>query len=206
VSDRLAAASVPVAYGALAAVFRGPADRFWPRMTRTGVGLGALALAARGAPGRLRGRDAGAGAAIAAGLYAGTVVGERLVRWAAPAAGRYVEDVYRWRTLRPAAELAARLAVVGPAEELYWRGLVQGALVDRLGPARGTAAATGLYAGAHLASGNPMLVGAAAAAGGAWGTLAALGVPMPALLVSHALWDVGVFLVRRPGPASGPTS
>ena len=107
------------------------------------------------------------------------------------------------RSRRPKGEIAARLAaVIGPAEELYWRGLVQEELTRRLGPVRGAAAAAAIYGGAHVATGNPTLVGAATVAGGAWSALAALGVPMPALVVSHVVWDIWIFLVRPTQPVA----
>jgi membrane protease YdiL (CAAX protease family) len=197
---------VAVAYGALGAVFRGPRERFWARMTWTGLGLGTLAVAGGTELRRPRPRDVALGLGIAAGLYGVFEVGDRTARVVMPHGADDIGALYELRTLRPAAEIAARLAVVGPAEELFWRGLVQAELTRRLGPVRGAAAATALYGGAHVAAGNPVLAGAATVAGGAWSALAALGVPMPALLVSHLVWDIWIFLIQptdRPRPA-GP--
>lgn len=195
----LTAASVAAAYGAFAAVFRGPKTRFWPRMTRTGLGLGALALATQGDLRRARPRpaDVAGGVAIAAALYGVFQVGDRVARRIMPSGAEDIGDVYELRTLRPKGEIAARLAaVIGPAEELYWRGLVQAELARRLGPVRGAAAAAAIYGGAHVVTGNPTLVGAATVAGAGWSALAALGVPMPALVVSHVVWDIWIFLVQ----------
>jgi uncharacterized protein len=197
------AASVAAAYGAFAAVFRGPRPKFWQRMTRTGLGLGALALATEAdlRRARPRPRDVALGIGIAAALYGMFQVGDRAARAVMPNGAEDIGEVYLLRSLRPRGEIAARLAaVIGPAEELYWRGLVQEELTRRLGPARGAAAAAAIYGGAHLATGNPTLVGAAAVAGGAWSALAALGVPMPALVVSHVVWDIWIFLVQPTQP------
>jgi uncharacterized protein len=199
----LTAASVAAAYGAFGAVFRGPRSRFWQRMTRTGLGLGTLALATRGDLRRARPRpvDVVTGLGIAAALYAVFQVGDRAARRIMPSGAADIGDVYELRTLRPKRELAARLAaVIGPAEELYWRGLLQGELTRRLGPVRGAAAAAAIYGGAHVVTGNPTLVGAATVAGAGWSALAALGVPMPALVVSHAVWDIWIFLVQPTQP------
>jgi len=193
------AASVAAAYGAFAAVFRGPKPRFWQRMTRTGLGLGALALTSSSElrRARPRPRDVVTGIAIAAGLYAVFQIGDRAARRIMPSGAEDIGSVYELRSLRPKGEIAARLtAVIGPAEELYWRGLLQGELTRRLGPARGAAAAAAIYGGAHVVTGNPTLVGAATVAGAGWSALAALGVPMPALVVSHAVWDIWIFLVQ----------
>ena len=193
------AASVAAAYAAFAATFRGPKPRFWQRMTRTGLGLGTLALATSGELRRAkpRPRDAVTGAAIAAGLYAVFQVGDRAARRLMPSGAEDIAEVYELRDLRPKGEIAARLAaVVGPAEELYWRGMLQHELTRRLGPVRGAAAAAALYGGAHAVTGNPTLIGAASVAGAGWSALAALGVPMPALVVSHIMWDIWIFLVQ----------
>jgi membrane protease YdiL (CAAX protease family) len=195
----LTAASVAAAYGAFGAVFRGPKSRFWQRMTRTGLGLGALALATQGELRRARPRpvDVATGVGIAAALYGVFQVGDRAARRIMPSGAEDIGDVYELRTLRPKSEIAARLAaVIGPAEELYWRGLLQTELTRRLGPVRGAAAAAAVYGGAHVVTGNPTLVGAATVAGAGWSALAGLGVPMPALVVSHVVWDIWIFLVQ----------
>jgi hypothetical protein len=122
-----------------------------------------------------------------------------------PKGAEDIGDIYQLRTLRPKGEIAARLAtVIGPAEELYWRGLVQAELARRLGPGRGAAAAAVIYGGAHVATGNATLVGAASVAGGVWSALAARGVPMPALIVSHVVWDIWIFLVQPTQPVDDP--
>jgi len=192
------AAGLAGAYGAFAFNFRGSRERFWPRMTRTGFALGTLALAADAdlRRTRIRGRDVALGAASAAGLYAIFRVGDRMARKVMPTGGEDIDEVYSLRTLRPAGQLAARLAlVIGPAEELFWRGLVQRRLAGRLGPWRGAAAAAVAYGGAHVSTGNLTLTGAATT-GAYWSALAAAGVPMGALIMSHVVWDVWIFLVR----------
>lgn len=196
--------SLAAGYGAFAATFRGPPQRFWPRMTGTGLLLGGTALLtdAELRAVRPRARDLLTGAAIATTLYAVFQVGDRAARLVLPSGGEDIAAIYRLRRLRPAGELAARLAlVIAPAEELYWRGLVQAALTRRLGRVRGAALATGWYGGAHLATGNPTLIGAATVAGAAWSALAAAGVPMAALVASHAIWDIWIFLLEPTEPA-----
>jgi membrane protease YdiL (CAAX protease family) len=186
------------AYAAFALTFRGPRERFWQRMTLTGLALGSLALAAE--PGlrrtRLRPRDLATGTAAAGALYGVFAVGDRLARRIMPRGGPEIDGVYALRSLRPTGEIAARLAlVIGPAEELFWRGFVQGRLVQRFGRWPGAALATAAYGGAHAVTGNATLVGAASVAGGFWSALRGAGVPMGALVACHAIWDVAIFLV-----------
>jgi membrane protease YdiL (CAAX protease family) len=196
--DVVLAASIATAYAAFAATFRGPRERFWTRMTATGAVLGTTALLAdRSLRRRPAIADLPVGLGIAAGLYAVFRVGDRVARTVMPSGDDDIGDVYELRALRPTPELVARLAtVIAPAEELYWRGLVQNAAAERLGPWRGAAVATACYAGAHLATGNPTLIAAAGVAGAGWSALAAAGVSMPALVLSHVVWDIWIFLVQ----------
>jgi membrane protease YdiL (CAAX protease family) len=199
------AAGLVGAYAAFASVFRGPRHRFWTRMTRTGLALGGLALITEKPlrTSRPQWRDAASGVAIAGGLYGIFWVGDRVAREIMPTGAQDIGDIYQLRSLRPKAEIAARLAtVIGPAEELYWRGMVQAELTRRLGSVQGAAAAAALYGGAHIVTGNATLVGAATVAGAAWSGLAALGVPMSALIVSHLVWDIWIFLIQPTQPVS----
>jgi membrane protease YdiL (CAAX protease family) len=199
----LTAASLAAGYASFASTFLGPKERFWQRMTRTGLLLGTIALAADGdlREEKPRPADLATGAAIAAALYAVFTVGDKAARVVMPSGAQDIADVYPLRTLRPKAEIAARLAaVIGPAEELYWRGLLQSELTRRYGPVRGAVAATAAYGGVHLCTRNPTLIGAATVAGGGWSALRAAGVSMPALVVSHIVWDIWIFLVQPTQP------
>ena len=201
---RLAKLGLVVAYAAFGLTFRGPKARFWERMTATGAILGTLAIAGDRSlqrP-RLRPRDIVFGLGAAAGLYGIFQVGDRLARRVLPAGDENIGDIYALREIAPKDEIAARLAaVIGPAEELFWRGLVQRSLSARLGRVPGALAATAAYGGAHVVTGNPALIGAATVAGAYWSALALVGMPMPALIVSHIAWDIWIFLVA---PTQGP--
>jgi membrane protease YdiL (CAAX protease family) len=197
------------AQAAFAAVFRGPRERFWQRMTVTGLGLGGFALVASAPARRTRvgPREVLLGLWSAGVLYLTFKVGDRFARRFVPGGEAQIRDIYALRQLRPRREIAARLAtIVGPAEELFWRGLVQEALMGRLGRWRGAAVAAIAYAGVHVVTGNFTLLGAAGVAGAHWCALYAAGVPLGALVVSHITWDVWIFLVQPTGEidAIGP--
>jgi membrane protease YdiL (CAAX protease family) len=199
------AGSSVVAYLAFAATFRGPRRQFWQRMTGTAVALGTCSLFNSKELRRQRPRplDLALGSAIAAVLYGAFAIGDRAARAVMPRGAQDIGDIYQLRQLRPRAELVLRLGLaIAPAEELFWRGLLQAALTRRYGRTRGAALAAGLYGGAHLCTGNPTLVGAASVAGAGWSGAAALGTPMPALIVSHVIWDIWIFLVRPTGATS----
>ena len=201
---KLAKLGLLIAYPAFALTFRGPREQFWDRMTTSGAILGALAIAGDRTlqrP-RLRPRDIALGVAIAAGLYAIFQIGDRIARQVLPDGDENIDEIYELRNLRPRDAIAIRLAsVIGPAEELFWRGLFQRSVARRWGGPPAAAAATVAYGGAHLVTGNPALVGAATVAGMYWSTLALSGVPMAALVVSHIAWDVWIFLLAPTGDA-----
>ncbi len=184
-----------MAFGLFGLTFRGARARFWERMTLTGFVLGSMALAndaeLRGL--RFRQRDVALGLLSAAGLYAIFQAGDRMARVVMPSGSQEISDIYALRSLRPKSEIAARLAtIIGPAEELFWRGFVQ----RRIG-APGAALS---YGGAHLVTGNATLIGAATVAGIYWGILRALGMSMPALITSHVAWDIWIFLLAPTQP------
>jgi len=194
----LAKLGLLIAYPAFTLTFRGPRARFWDRMTTTGAILGTLAIAGDRSLQRpkVRARDVTLGLGIAAGLYGIFQIGDRMARKILPSGDEDIGDIYELRGLRPRDEIAMRLAaVVGPAEELFWRGLLQRSISRRWGTVPGAVAATAAYGGAHLVTGNPALIGAATVAGAYWSALALLGTPMAALIVSHVAWDIWIFLV-----------
>ncbi len=127
-------------------------------------------------------------------------VGDRFARGHVPGGDRQIREIYTLRTLRPREEIALRLAtIIGPAEELFWRGLVQEALMRRYGRWTGGALAAVAYGGVHVVTGNFTLLGAAGIAGAHWCALYSAGVPLGALIVSHCAWDVWIFLVQPTG-------
>ncbi|MGB4862991.1 MAG: CPBP family intramembrane glutamic endopeptidase [Tepidiformaceae bacterium] len=195
-------AGLGTAAAAFTATFGGPRQRFWSRMTYTGLTLGGLALAtskeARAT--RIRVKDIPLGLASAGTLYLTFKAGDLFARRFMPKGDAEIREIYSLRALRPRPEIALRLAtIIGPAEELFWRGLIQGGLARRFGRWPGAALATGAYGGVHLVSRNLTLIGAASVAGLHWGVLRALRMPIGALIVSHAVWDIWIFLVQPTG-------
>ncbi len=171
-------------------------------MTFTGITLGSWALLTSRPARRatIRPLDVALGLASAGTLYATFTAGDRFARRFVPGGDRQIREIYALRTLRPKGEITARLAtIIGPAEELFWRGLVQAGLMRRYGRWRGAALAAGAYGGVHVVTGNFTLMGAAGVAGAHWCALYAMGVPLGALIVSHVAWDVWIFLVQPTG-------
>jgi membrane protease YdiL (CAAX protease family) len=196
--EKLLLGSLGLAYGLFALTFRGPRTQFWNRMMLTGATLGGLSLKTqpRLRKTRIGPKDVGLGLASAAGLYVVFQIGDRIARVIMPKGASEIDDIYALRRLGNKQAIAARLvSIIGPAEELYWRGVVQHRLMELFGKPLGAVLGTAAYGGAHLVTGNFTLIGAASVAGGYWGALYALGVPTGALIVSHAAWDVFIFLI-----------
>ncbi|MEO8899479.1 MAG: CPBP family intramembrane glutamic endopeptidase [Candidatus Dormibacter sp.] len=180
------------------AAFRGK-SRFWPKMA-AGIGsLGAYALYANPdlRKARMRPTDVARGIASAGALYGIFQAGDRFARKVMPNGGAEIDDIYRKRGLAPDRFIAATLVLlIAPGEELFWRGLVNRYLAQRLGPVAGNAAGATIYGAIHLVSGNLTLTGAAGVAGAFWSLEQLAQGRMAPLIVSHIAWDVWIFLVR----------
>jgi membrane protease YdiL (CAAX protease family) len=161
-------------------------------------GLGAYALIAEPElrRERPRARDAMSGLASAAVLYGIFRVGDRLARRIMPAGAREIGAIYELRTAAPRPLIAAALAtLIGPGEELFWRGLVQRNLQQRLGAVRGWLVASSIYGAIHLVSLNLTLTAAAGTAGLFWGGIYARDRRLAPLVISHITWDIWIFLI-----------
>ncbi|HYG68225.1 MAG TPA: CPBP family intramembrane glutamic endopeptidase [Anaeromyxobacteraceae bacterium] len=89
--------------------------------------------------------------------------------------------------------------VLAPAEELFWRGVVQARLASRFGAVRGVAVATLAAAAASLATGEALLALAMLPTYGLWGALFAWRRDLTAPVASHATWSVLVATLFPPG-------
>ena len=180
--------------------FRGR-SHFWQKMA-VGVGtLSAVAVAAnpdlRSARSRPKLRDIPVGLATAAALYGIFRAGDRFARRVMPTGAQDIADVYERRRMAPRWFIAPALAlVIAPGEELFWRGLVNGYLMQRLGRVTGSAVGALIYGGIHLITGNLTLTGAAGIAGAFWSLQYLFEGRLPAVIVSHVAWDVWIFLVQ----------
>jgi CAAX protease family protein len=165
-------------------------------------GLGAYALLAEPALRRERPRlsDVASGLGSAAILYGVFQVGDRMARRIMPSGEREIGSIYELRTAAPRSAIATALAlVIGPSEEIFWRGLVQRGLHRRFGRRRGWLIASSIYGAVHLVSENLTLTGAATTAGLFWGALYARDERLTPLIISHITWDIWIFLVAPTG-------
>ena len=87
------------------------------------------------------------------------------------------------------------LLVIGPGEELLWRGYVQGNLTRKYGRGKGLFLAVIIYIAIHIATGNLVLILAALTGGLFWGWMYMRYRSILMNSVSHVVWDVFVFLI-----------
>lgn len=194
--------TLAVAFALWTAMFSPPTAPhvdFWRTMTASAVALCVLAVAFdRGCLRQIRWRvsDVALGAAIAAALWCVFWIGDKASAWMFDFARPQVDAIYGMKEGESPWRLAAlMLLLIGPAEEIYWRGYVQRTLSKRWGANAGFAAASLLYALAHAASCNFMLTAAALTAGVFWGALYRFFPErFSAVILSHAFWDAAVFI------------
>ncbi|MCF0197774.1 MAG: CPBP family intramembrane metalloprotease [Bacteroidaceae bacterium] len=176
------------------------AVNFWAVMSMSGVLLTALATFV----GRdwYRGLAVGWdtllwGVAIAVLLWGAFFVGDKLSQLLFGFAREQVDAIYGMKEGEsPIVVGLLLLLVIGPAEEVFWRGYLQKSLAVWLGADRGFLLTLALYTLVHVWSFNFMLIMAAMVCGAAWGLLYRLKPDhLPALILSHALWDVAAFVV-----------
>lgn len=137
------------------------------------------------------------GIAIAIALWAVFWVGDKVSSWMFPTFARpQVNLIYGMKEGESSLLLSGLLLfLIGPAEEIFWRGYVQERLSRRFSPNLGFLIATACYTLVHIASFNFMLIMASLVCGIAWGGLYRL-FPhrFSAIILSHALWDAAVFI------------
>ena len=158
-------------------------DRGYGRRLKEDIGTGFL-------------RKAGIGIVSAMALYAVFSAGRAAALGLFPFATEGIERVYALKSGVPLLRVVLLISlVIGPGEELFWRGFFQENAGAGTGRAAGFILATLLYAAVHLASRNIMLILAAAVCGVFWGWLY-LRFRSPLLnIVSHTVWDLLVFVV-----------
>lgn len=136
------------------------------------------------------------GIVIAIALWCVFWIGDKLSQLLFDFARSQVDTIYGMKEGEsPWLLTALMLFLIGPAEEIFWRGYVQQTFSERWSPNVGFIVTTLIYGLVHAGSCNFMLTMAAMVAGFVWGLLYRL-YPnrFGAIILSHALWDVAVFI------------
>lgn len=136
------------------------------------------------------------GLLAAGGLYIVFWVGHFVSIHILPFAASQVNAIYGIRPEQNLLGIALlMLFIIGPAEEIFWRGFVQRRLCKKYGLLVGFIAAAAFYTLVHIWSFNLMLIAAAAVCGGFWGLLFMATGNLWPCIISHAIWDVVIFIV-----------
>ncbi|MFW5998408.1 MAG: CPBP family intramembrane glutamic endopeptidase [Halanaerobiaceae bacterium] len=90
---------------------------------------------------------------------------------------------------------ALLLFIIGPGEEIFWRGLLQKQLGIKYSPLFSFLMVTIGYTLVHFLTGSLVLAGAAAAAGLFWGVIYWHQQSLWMVIISHAVWDVLILIL-----------
>lgn len=176
-----------------------PHVNFWVMMTCSGLVLTLYSTWA--APGwwkevRLDPVNVLAGAVLAAALWGVFWLGEFFSTLLFDFARPQVDMIYGMKEgENPWILTALMLLIIGPAEEIFWRGYLQRNFSRKWNPDVAFIVTTLMYSLVHISKFNFMLIMAAMVAGLVWG-LAYRFSPekLGAIIISHALWDCAVFI------------
>ena len=172
---------------------------FWTMMTFSALTLTVLAKCFRPDilkwPG-MKWSDIVLGAGIAVVLWGIFFAGDRISSALFGFARPQVELIYGIKEgISPWLLSALLLLLIGPAEELFWRGYIQRKKKKKWDADKGAAVTLAAYTVVHLPSGNFMLTAAAFTAGLVWGLLYRFfPEKIRAIVISHAIWDAAVFV------------
>ena len=140
--------------------------------------------------------------AVGAGTGLALYLGTRVFVWIASRWAPFRRDVLdqygRAGEVTLARSLVLSLAIMVPAEELFWRGLFQGRLAQATTAAAAAAIAWLGYIVANVASRSLPIMAGAIVGGVVWGALAWWSGGVLASLASHILWT-GCMLAVPPG-------
>ena len=176
-----------------------PHVNFWVMMTCSGLALTTFSTWARRdwwKEVKLDWTNIALGVTLAAALWCVFWIGDKLSSLMFDFARPQVNLIYGMKEgENPWVLTFLMLFIIGPAEEIFWRGFIQKSFSERWNPNLGFIVTTLVYSLVHLSKFNFMLIMAAAVAGFIWG-LAYRFFPerLGAIIISHALWDCAVFI------------
>lgn len=169
---------------------------FWTRLS-----ISTLALLLVSAPRYAQMKLASSVPGLAAGLVSAILLylffwsGFQIVR-GIPAFAQQTSWVYGLRGNTPLPVVSLLLLFpIGPAEEFYWRGLVQGRLGRVLSPRKALILTSVLYSLIHLSTLNPSLMLVALVGGLVWGYMFNRFNNLFPVLISHIFWDELIFVL-----------
>ena len=123
-------------------------------------------------------------------------VGEFVATWLFDFARTQVDSIYAMKDGQDKIWIGLGLLfIIGPAEEIFWRGYVQHSFIKKHGEWKAFIFTTLIYALVHIWSFNFILIMAALICGIFWGLMYRYNKNLVPLVISHAVWDVAVFIL-----------
>jgi uncharacterized protein len=192
--------TIAAAFGLWFCTFALTFGNFWLKLTFSAGLLAMIGLGySRGELRKLfafRVRHLWVGIGSALLLYGIFWIGRGAANLLFPFAPAQIASVYQTKTQLDALLIGLLLLfLMGPAEEIYWRGFVQRRLVGRYGVRAGFLWTAGAYTFIHIVSLNFMLLVAAGVCGLFWGLLYQREQNLIPVVISHSLWDVMIFVL-----------
>ena len=128
-------------------------------------------------------------------LYGIFWAGNVLTSIAFPSAGKEIAAVYSFKQDASVVRIGLLIVfIIGPGEELFWRGFVQRRWQRSPGRPSRWLLASLFYAAVHVGSGNFMLVLSALVCGLYWGAIYARFQSVTMVAISHTIWDMLIFV------------
>lgn len=196
-------ASTAVAFGAFAYMFALPRPGIWPRTWVAAGALGGTAVVGLLALGRFEElvgpftlEELAIGLLAGAAWLVATRVGYAVVSWAFPAFGDQVRDLYRLGDEDTSRRMVGPVIAIGIAEELLFRGVLQGV--------GGIALALAAYTAVQAFERKWALALAALLGGIVWGALFAWRGGLIAPIAAHVVWTGMLTFVWPLGGAPRP--
>ena len=125
-------------------------------------------------------------------FYAGDYVSKLIFNFA----DKQVTNIYGNKALLNPVIIGLLLFfIIGPAEEVFWRGFVQDTLAEKFGDNKGWIFGALIYGGVHIIALNFMLFMAALVCGLFWGYMFKKYKSLWPGIISHALWDLTIFVL-----------
>ena len=141
-------------------------------------------------------REVVLGLGSAAILYGIFWFGDKVVSPIFPFAEGDIASVYSNAESAPLAVIGILLvAVIGPGEEIFWRGTVQNALQDKYGGFISVGLGALIYSLVHVWALNLTLLLAALICGLIWGWIYYREESLAPVIISHSVWSLMIFVI-----------
>ena len=200
ISLRPAFRTLPLAFVLWLFTFAIPFGNFWLKLTLSASFLAILALSSSREVWKtlfhFKARYLWLGPLSAIFLYGIFWMGKEFSTLLFPFASKQISNVYLNKSQLNLTAIGFLLFfIMGPAEEIYWHGLVQRLFSERFGSMAGVLLTAAIYSLVHIFALNLMLLVAAAVCGLFWGWLYQREQSLIPVILSHSIWDVLIFVI-----------